>query len=248
MDKPRVDAALNYMGAVQAKLNQIMETQMDAIDRAASAVEQSVRDDGMLYLFGTGHSHMLVEEGHYRAGGLVQVCPILSSGLMLHEGAVASTMMERTRGLAEAVLARYDLDSKDTIIIFSNSGVNAVPVEMAQLTQEMGLTVVAIISQEYAEAVTPRIDGMRLGDYADIVIDNQGVRGDALVEVHSSGLRAGPLSTVAGAFILNAILVETITRLGETDVPPVYISANVDGASEHNAEVLQKVKGRNPHL
>ena len=68
---------------------------------------ETLEDGGLIYLFGTGHSHMLAEEGHYRAGGLAAVCPVLHSSLMLHEGAVISTKMERTSGLGSAVLSRY---------------------------------------------------------------------------------------------------------------------------------------------
>jgi uncharacterized phosphosugar-binding protein len=143
----------------------------------------------------------------------------MNTSLMLHEGAIASTGFERTRGFAQHVIQRYDPQPKDTIIIFSNSGVNAVPVEMGKLAQEAGMTTVAVIARAYAESIEPRIDGKRLADHADIVIDNGGVPGDALVEVHSSGLKAGPLSTVAGAFILNAILVEAVHRLGKTRFP-----------------------------
>jgi uncharacterized phosphosugar-binding protein len=248
MSTTGTEAALIYMNAVQEKLTQIIATQMENIAAAAAAVAKTVRDDGMVYLFGTGHSHMLAEEGHYRAGGLVPVCPILSTSLMLHEGAIASTGFERTRGFAKHLLARYDPRQEDTIIIFSNSGVNAVPVEMGQLSQEIGMTTTAVIAKDYAESIEPRIDGKRLADYADIVIDNGGIPGDALVEVHASGLKAGPLSTVAGAFILNAILVEAIHRLGQTETPPVYISANMPGAAEHNSTMIARYRSRNPHL
>lgn len=241
--------ALQYMVAVQQKLSQITETQMEAIARAAIAVEESVRSNGMVYLFGTGHSHMLAEEGHYRAGGLVPVCPILVSSLMLHEGAVTSSAVERTRGVAQAILTRYDPEPHDTIIVFSNSGVNAAPVEMAQVTKAIGMTVIAVVALEYAQTITPVIDGKRLVDVADIVIDNGGIPGDALIDVYSGGLKAGPLSTIAGAFILNAILVEASVRLGADDTPPpIYISSNIPGAQEHNKKLLEQYRSRNPHL
>ena len=244
-----LSGAAQYMQIVQGKLNGIVETQIDAIDRAAECVCKTVQADGMVYLFGTGHSHMLAEEGHYRAGGLVQVCPILSTSLMLHEGAVLSTQMERTRGIAGPLLARYQPSPDDTLIVFSNSGVNAVPVEMALAAKDIGMSVIAIVALDYAATVSPKIDGKKLADVADIVLDNLGVPGDAVVTVHPSGLKAGPSSTVTGAFILNAILVEAITRLGgEDEIPPVYVSANVPGAADHNKSLLKRYQSRNPHL
>lgn len=245
----RLPGATRYMKRVQQLLDAIAQTQTAAIDAAATAITQALRNGGQLYLFGTGHSHMLAEEGHYRAGGLAPVCPILSSALMLHEGAVSSTLMERTSGLASAVLARYPVSAEDVLMIFSNSGVNAVPVEMALAAKQKGMTVIAVVALQYASTVASGPSGKRLADVADIVIDNQGVPGDALVEVGNSGLRTGPGSTVAGAFILNAILTEVAWRLVEMDgEAPIYISANMPNAAAHNAALIQRYRGRNPHL
>ncbi len=239
----RLSGALAYMNATRAILDQITVTQTTAIDAAAAAVVSTLEQDGLIYLFGTGHSHMMAEEGHYRAGGLGAVCPILSSGLMLHESAAASTAIERTRGMGPAVLSSYDLSERDTIFIFSNSGVNAAPVETALAAAETGATVVAIVSADYAATVPPRIDGKKLTDVADIVIDNKGVPGDSLVAVGESGLRTGPASTVSGAFILNAVLTEAIWRMAESgQTPPIYISANMPGAMEHNETLVARFR------
>lgn len=241
--------AKRYMSALQRLLDAIASTQMEAIEAAVDAVLASFRQDGLLYLFGTGHSHMLAEEGHYRAGGLAPVCPILATPLMLHESAVVSTRYERTPGIGPAVLSRYALSARDTIIIFSNSGVNAVPVEAALAARESGATIIAVVALDYAASVAVGPAGHKLADLADIVIDNQGVPGDALVEIGNNGLRTGPASTIAGAFILNAILTEVAWRLAETDAElPIYISANMPGAREHNARLVERYRPRNPHL
>jgi len=245
----RLPGATRYMERVQQLLHALAQTQTAAIDAAATAITQALRNGGQLYLFGTGHSHMLAEEGHYRAGGLAPVCPILSSALMLHEGAVSSTLMERTSGLGPAVLARYPVSAGDVLMIFSNSGVNAVPVETALAAKQRGMIVIAVIALAYASTVAPGPSGKRLADVADIVIDNQGVPGDALVEMGNSGLRTGPSSTVAGAFILNAILTEVAWRLTDMDgEAPIYVSANMPNAAAHNAALVQQYRSRNPHL
>lgn len=241
--------AFAYMQAVQEKLEAITRSQAEAMDKAASAIVTAITDGGVLYLFGTGHSHMLAEEGHYRAGGLAAVCPILCSSLMLHEGAEASTKLERAGGLGPALLSRYRLTDRDAIIIFSNSGVNAVPVETALEARTLGLTVIAVVALDYAAGVPVGPSGRKLADVADIVIDNQGVPGDALVEIGDSGLRVGPLSTIAGAFILNALLTEAAWRMNAMGYPPpVYVSANMPGVAEHNAALVEQYRSRNPHL
>lgn len=240
--------AQTYMDAVLQHLNTIATTQPDAIGSAADIVADTVAADGQVYLFGTGHSHMLAEEGFYRAGGLAPVCPILASGLMLHEGGEASTALERTSGVAAVVLGRYRPAATDALIVFSNSGVNAAPVEMALAGKQIGMPVIAVVSRAYASQVKAGPTGRKLADVADVVLDNHGVPGDALVDV-GGGLRVGPLSTVAGAFLLNAVLTEATVRLRARGIePPVYISANMPGAHEHNAALFARYRARNPHL
>jgi uncharacterized phosphosugar-binding protein len=245
-----IPGAQSYMDAVRKSLDAIAESQAEAIDRSAQAVVRTIESDGIVYLFGTGHSHMLCEEGHYRAGGLAAVCPVLHSSLMLHEGAVLSTQLERTSGIAPQVLARYRPTERDLIVIFSNSGVNNVPVEAAVAAKKIGMTVIAVIAADYAAQAPVGSMGKKLSELADIVLDNQGPPGDALVEIDGNGLRVGPLSTIAGAFILNAILTEAVDRMvASSDVtPPVYVSANMPGAREHNAALIEEYRTRNPHL
>ncbi|HML21964.1 MAG TPA: SIS domain-containing protein [Aggregatilinea sp.] len=248
-DQLHLQGAEAYMTAVQERLDAIVHSQSEGIDRAATVLVQAIRDGGQIYLFGTGHSHMLAEEGHYRAGGLAAVCPVLASSLMLHEGAVASTQLERTSGLGPIVLSRYQPAPPDVLVIFSNSGVNAVPVETAAAAKELGLTVIAVVARDYAARAVAGPSGQKLTDIADILLDNQGVPGDALVTIGSSDLRVGPLSTIAGAFLLNAILTEVAWRLYEDgETPPIYISANMPGAKAHNDALIEKYRLRNPHL
>lgn len=249
MPSNALPGATHYMARIQSLLQQIAATQMTAIGAAVDAMVAALRQDGVIYLFGTGHSHMLAEEGHYRAGGLASVCPVLSSALMLHEGAVTSTHLERTSGVGPVALNRYAIGERDVIVIFSNSGVNAVPVETALAAKAKGMTVIAVVALDYAATVPAGPTGRKLADIADIVIDNQGVPGDALVAVGDSGLRTGPASTITGAFLLNAILTEVAWRIAaEGGQPPVYVSANMPGAVAHNAALVARYRPRNPHL
>jgi uncharacterized phosphosugar-binding protein/putative N-acetylmannosamine-6-phosphate epimerase len=238
-----------YFDAVNTILDEVVASEQDAILRAADAAATSIQSGGMLYLFGTGHSHMMAEEGHYRAGGLAPVCPILISGLMLHESATASTRLERTPGVMAAALDRYPLAQGDTLIVFSNSGVNAAPVEMAKIAKARGLTLIAVQSNAYSSQTEAGALGKKLEDYADIVIDNHLPPGDTLVALDEGGLKTGAGSTVVGAFILNALLTEVIERLkGNGAPPPIFISANLPGAQAHNERLYERYRTRNPHL
>ena len=93
-----VSGSERYQAALHVVLDEVTANEGPAIRRAAAMVVQALRNGRTLYLFGTGHSHMMAEEAHYRAGGLASVVPILSSSLMLHESAGASTVLERLPG------------------------------------------------------------------------------------------------------------------------------------------------------
>jgi uncharacterized phosphosugar-binding protein len=217
-----------------------------ALEPAVAAVLASVRDGGLTYVFGTGHSHLLALELHYRAGGPAFVVPVLDEALMLHRGAIASTQREREAGVAAEVLGRYPMGPRDVLIVISNSGVNAVPVEAAQTGRAAGSTVIALTSLGYSTAAAQ--GRTRLADVADIVIDNGLPAGDAMAALPGTDLRAGPGSTALGAAILQALFAEVAARLAADGPPPIYLSANMPGAEAHNRELMARYGPRNPHL
>jgi uncharacterized phosphosugar-binding protein len=244
-ERKSTTAALYLKGAAQL-VSSLLEDQEERFAAAAEALKRCMAGDGLIYLFGTGHSHMLAEEGHYRAGGLACVVPILASAVMLHEGATASTGMERISGLADLVLARYPIGAPDVFIVFSTSGVNSVPVEAAKHAHAAGATVIAVTSEAYSRQAARGRES--LADVASIVLDNRVPPGDASITL-IEGVRAAPLSTIAGAALLNALLVEASARLlAEGGDPPVYVSANMPGAAERNAALVSRFRARNPHL
>jgi uncharacterized phosphosugar-binding protein len=242
-----IPTAAAYLAELAARMAVLGERNAEALARAADAVEATAKREGLVYIFGTGHSHMLGEEAHYRAGGLAFTVPILASATMLHEGAVASTAFERMTGVAAPILARYPIGPNDVLVVSSNSGVNAVPVEAARIGKERGAIVIAITSETYSrEAAKGRT---RLAEVADIVLDNGAPAGDAVVEVENSALKVGPISTAIGVALLNAVFAEVATRLqaSGTDAP-IYLSANMPGAAEINARLVERYRPRNPHL
>lgn len=218
----------------------------EAIAISAAAITAAARSDGAFFVFGTGHSHMLAEEVLYRAGGLAFAVPVLSAATMLHEGAVSGSALERTEGLAAPILSRYDIGPNDVLMVISNSGVNAAPLEAARFGRACGATVIALTSNSYSRAAAK--GRTRLADLADIVIDNGIEPGDAIAALPGSDLRAGPASTVVGAAILNAIVVEVASALARDGDPPVFRSANMEGAARINAALVARYRSRNPHL
>jgi len=243
-------SASAYLERVASMLEQLRREQLGRIEEAAGIVAAALRRDAIVHIFGTGHSHLLAEEALYRAGGLAAANAILDPGLMLRDGALASTRLERVSGYAEIVAGKYTLSPGDVLIVVSNSGVNAVPVEMATLAGDAGLTVIAICSLSYASATEPAAEvGRRLHDVADLTLDNLGEPGDAVVALDGGRVRGGPTSTVMGAAVLNAVFVEAAARLAADGAePPVYRSANMPGAAEHNRELVERYRARVKHL
>jgi uncharacterized phosphosugar-binding protein len=221
--------AEEYFGKALAIAHQAAETQLGAIRVAAGLVADALAGGKRFWAFGTGHSHALAEELYGRAGGLADVRAILEPGLMLHEGLQKSSLLERLPGLAEVLLEINQLDSGDVVLIASNSGRNAVPVEFALGARERGALVIALTSMAHTTSTTSRAPGgQRLFETADVVIDNCGVPGDAVVEVAGSPELTGATSTMVGAMLVQALTVEIVTRLTERgEIPNVMRSLNV---------------------
>lgn len=218
-----------YLSKVKQVLSKIEETQMEALNQAAQICTEALFQERRLFFFGTGHSHMLAEEPFYRAGGLKPIKPILETGLMLHEGEVKSTALERLEGYADILLDHHQVAAGDILFVISNSGVNAVPVEMALGAKKRGATVIALTSMNHTEQMDSRHQsGRKLFEVADLVLDNCGWYGDAAVKLEQYPITVGPTSTIAGAFMINAITVQIAKNYEKNgEEPPVYVSANV---------------------
>lgn len=221
-----------YRDQLFAILDDIIDRQSSALDAAAEAVAGALRGDRLIYLAGSGHSHLLAEEAFYRAGGIAAAQAILDPELMLHMGAERSTLLERESGRAERVLADYPVGAGDVVIIASNSGRNAYPIEMALAAKARGATTIALTSLKHASATTSRhVSGKLLFELTDLVLDNGGVYGDAGLPVGTGGMQMGPTSTLVGVFLINSILAEAVDRLDrEGRQVDVYQSANMQGA------------------
>lgn len=232
-----------YYGRLQETLREAF-AQHEALEKAARAIKDAWRAGKMVYAFGTGHAHMLSLEGFYRAGGPARMYPILKEELMLHRSASESSAYERKEGYAASLLAEYPVQQGDCLIVFSNSGRNAVPVEMAVEAKKRGLTVIAMTSLKHSRACAPRNKlNLRLFEAADIVLDNCGCPGDAAVQT-ADGRMIGATSTVVCAALWQAILCRADALLLEEGVQPeTFASANVDGGDQINQRLIEKYKG-----
>lgn len=235
-----------YRDQVVAILDRIVTDQAVAMDAARAAVVAALESDRLVYVAGSGHSHILAEEVFYRAGGIAAAQAILDPALMLHEGAERSTQAERESGRAEQVLARYPVGPGDVVFVASNSGRNAYPIEMALCARARGATTIAVTSLKHAQQITSRhASGKRLHEVTDLVLDNAGAYGDAGLPVGTGAIEMGPTSTIAGVFILNALLAEAVDLLARRGVNvDVYQSANIEGAEAASEALIARWRPR----
>ena len=241
---------LEYIETAKSIIEKISTEGAPSIEKAAEIFAETLINGKKVFLFGTGHSHMLSEELFYRAGGLVNIQPILVEPLMLHISASESTLAERVVGYAEKIFADYGMAEGDTAVIISNSGRNGVIVDMALLCKEKKLNVIALTNLEHTYAGASRHkSGKRLCEIADIVLDNFGCVGDACVEVDGIEGKICPTSTVTGALILNAVVAQAVDTCAKRGFNPEHFaSSNVDGGDEINNALINKYKKEIRHL
>lgn len=241
---------LEYINNIKNVIEQIEANCSESIEEAAKAFSSALIEGRRIYLFGTGHSHMLCEELFYRAGGLLNIQPVLIDKLMLHIDAAGSTAAEREEGLAESIFEDYKMKQGDVIVIISNSGRNGVVIDMALLCKEKGLTVIALTNLRHTNAGESRHQsGKRLCEIADAVLDNCGCVGDACIEVEGVEGKICATSTVAGAMILNAAVARAVELCAEKGFyPEHFCSANVDGGDVINNKFIEKYKKEIKHL
>jgi len=216
-----------YLTAAKALLERL-ESQSAAVAEVARLCADAIAGGGLVHLFGTGHSRIPVEEMFPRYGSYPGFHPIVELSMTFHTQVVGANgqrqamFIERVEGLAEAILANFELGPPDVMIVFSAGGGTAVPIEIAQGAKARGMTVVAVTS-----------GGSPLADQADVLLDLCIPAGDALVALDGLETPVGPGSTIAAVALVNELKVQTAALLLERDaLPPVLTSPALVGAEE----------------
>jgi uncharacterized phosphosugar-binding protein len=227
-------------------MHQIRSKETDAIERSARLCADTIAGGGVIHTFGTGHSALSAAETFFRAGGLACVNAILEQPFSITVGCLFSAWAERQSGIAGLILDRYDLRAPEPLIVFSNSGVNCIPVEVAMEARARGLSVIGITSRSYCEALAAERNLERtLITVCDIVIDNHGVAGDAVVPIPGTELRVAPTSSMAASLIYYLILEQLAQNLAERGISiPTFLSLNAPGAKEHNEKLMNRYRSR----
>ncbi len=230
--------ALPWIHEAIGLLERLAATQAEALEQAGQWCADAIGADGLVHLFGTGHSRMPVEEMFPRYGSYPGFNPIAELSMTFHTQVVGANgqqqamFIERMPGLAEVILDNFAFGRQDVLIVFSAGGTTAVPVEMARGGRARGLKVIAVtsVAQSRSSDVDPVV-GSRLLDEADLIIDLCTPAADALITVPGLDTPVGPGSTVTAVAIVNSIKVRTAELLTERgQMPPVITRASVVGA------------------
>ena len=234
-----------YIDKVIETIQTAFTSQEDTLYHCADVIADTIARKNSVFVFGCSHAGILAEEVFYRTGGLAIINPILFSGVMLNTRPVTMTSkLERLPGLGKIILEDNGVKPGDCLIVHSNSGRNTVPIEMADEARKMGVYTIGFTSLQHSRSVTSRHpSGKRLFEVCDTVVDNCGVPGDAAIHVDGLSEAMGPTSTAVGASLINTIVIEAVERLiARGIVPPVFMSANLDGGDEHNRKIFEEYK------
>lgn len=223
-----------------------VEAQLPEINRAADVCADTILAGRMVHMFASGHSRILVEEMWPRYGSFPGFNPIVELSLTFHNLVVGANgqrqamYLENVSGLAGRILRNYDISPPESAIVISSSGCNVVPIEMAEGMKARGIPVIAIISADHANASTsndPR--GLKLSDFADIVLDTGAPVGDAMVHVEGLETPVAPGSTVGGCLIINCLKAEIASRLVAAGRPPMVLSAKAVVGAERAVQLFE---------
>jgi uncharacterized phosphosugar-binding protein len=243
-----VTASERWLATARDVLAHVSETQLGVIDQASSIFATSIAADGLVHVFGSGHSRMNTEEMFPRIGSYPGFHPIAELALSNHVGVVGpnglrqAMYLEKVPGFARIILQQFKIHAQDSFLIFSSTGINGTVVELALLARAMGLPVVAVTSLQHTRATTSRHpSGRKLAEIADITIDNGSPPGDAAIDIEGIPFKVGPVSSIGAIAVVNALKTRTAELLVERGVVPTVLTSPHFVGSDVGSEQLERV-------
>lgn len=228
-----LSAADRYFEEALGRLRRLHESQREPLDRAADICSEAIAADGLVHLFGCGHSRMMCEEMTPRQGCFVGWHTIVELGLTFHNlivgpnGLRQSLHLEKTPGYAEQILRNFAFGPTDAMIVISTSGIREIIIEMALGAKQRGLKVIGMCSLEHCRQAKPaHPSGKKLMDVADVVLDNGAPIGDSLLALEGCRHKTGPFSTLGGGLMMNMLRCEVARRLVERGIEPVFLPSH----------------------
>ena len=220
------------------------------LERAAEVIARGYLRGGTIYVFGCTHSAILAEDVFYRAGAPAFWRPLWGPGMSIATTpGFLTSAMEHSEEVGHAVIECSQMGRGDVLVLLSTSGKNAAPVAAAESALKRGAELIIVTSSAYRDQKGGHstIANLQYFEKDAVIIDNHVPCGDA--SITAAGCAMGPLSTIAGSFImhsLSALAVEKIVAAGRT--PPVFLSSNAPGGLAHNEKLLEDQRIRDAFL
>ena len=242
-----------YLQKSQEILHRVAEQEKE-IQAAADLFAKSILAGRMVHVFGSGHSRIMVEEMWPRYGSFPGFNPIVELSLTFHNPVVGSNgqrqamFLENVPGFAARILRNFDLKDTDSALVVSSSGCNVVPIEMAEIFQQKGIKVVALMTKEHsAGSTSKRDDGKKLSDFADIILDSGAPLGDAMIKIDGLETPVSPGSTLGGVMLVNSIKAEVADRLTKAGKPPKVLTASAIVGAEKATALFESAYDEHAH-
>lgn len=223
-----------------------VERQQPLIELAADWFAATILAGRMVHVFGSGHSRIMVEELWPRYGSFPGFNPIVELSLTFHNPVVGpngqrqAMFLENVSGFAERILRNFDVSPTDSALVISSSGCNLVPIEIAEGFRNRGIKTVVLISRRHSEATPSKHSrGLRLQDFADLILDTGAPPGDAMVKIDGLDTPVAPGSTIGGCMLVNAIKAEVALRLTRAGQPPTVLTGAAVAGPQRAAELFE---------
>ena len=237
-----------YIGKIIDLLNRISSEEENNFNASAKILADAIEGDGRIFAYGCTHSATTLQDIYQRAGGLAVINVIFIPGLeALHAHPFGLTSkIERLQGYAEIALDCSPIRKGDVLIVVSVSGRNAIAIEFAKIAKERKIKVIAVTGLDYSKSVKSRHpDGKNMYEYADVVLDNKAIAGDAIMEAKGMEQKFCPASGITSSAVLQCMVAATVEELLARGIePPIFKAANVDGGVEFNEKILSENKNR----
>lgn len=242
-------SAKNYIEIMQGLISDLEKNCMTDIKKAAQSMANSVKNERVIYYYGSGHSMLPCLDVFPRYGTFIGFQPIHDPRLtwtnVLGPGGTPELLwLERAEGYVKNVFRSYEIKPNDTLIIFSHGGLNAAGIEAGLIGKENGATVVCVTSMQNYKINAPRhSSGKKLADVGDIVIDNCAPPEDAVVKIKDWEEPVAASATVMSVMISMSLIAETAKLLSDDGIyQPTFASPNVVTDPMHDYNVYEEYK------
>ncbi|GAA3400508.1 SIS domain-containing protein [Paenibacillus hodogayensis] len=221
---------LRFIEEAKKLIDRIETTQTESLHKAAELYANAIANDGLVHLYGNGHSAIAVYETFPRIGSIVGFHPLLELSLTYYANVVGpnglrqNQYLEQLEGFAEKILSNYDFGPHDVMVCFSSTGINQVVIEMAYGAKKRGIPVIAVTSVAHQSSTESRhSSGKRLSEIADVTIDNCTPPGDAMIHLDGCDAPVSPGSTLAAVTIVQTLNALTAEKLVERGCKPLIL-------------------------